>query len=84
MEKVESFELVLDELKNGAKLTVTGGDRFYQSGETITRLDNGSKYRMNKDDFIALFHNNTFYYYEDNSVFIDDLKDEDYYRYYKK
>jgi len=84
MEKVETFELALDELKNGAKLTINGNDRFYQSNETITRVENGSKYRMNKDDFIALFNKNTFYYYEDNSIFIDDTKDEDYYRYYKK
>ena len=40
--------------------------------------------KMKKEDFIELYRDETFYLKEDNSIFIDDEKDEDYYRYYKK
>lgn len=84
MEKLESFDLVLDALKNGEFLTLNGKDRFYIKNELIHHQDNGSYYKLKIDDFIAIYYKDTFYTYEDNGVFIDNEKDEDYYRYYKK
>lgn len=84
MERLESFELVLDALKHGEFLTVNGYDRFFQKGDIITYLCNGSSFKLKIDDFKAIYHKDTFYVYEDNNVFIDNDKDEDYYRYYKK
>lgn len=84
MEKLNSFDLVLDALKNGEYLTVNGKDRFYMKQDVIVHLDNGSSFKLKMDDFKAIHHKDIFYLYEDNGVYIDNDKDEDYYRYYKK
>ena len=57
---------------------------FYLSNGYVVNKFNGSSVKMKKEDFIELYRDETFYLKEDNSIFIDDEKDEDYYRYYKK
>ncbi len=44
----------------------------------------GSLVKINEEDFIELYKNDNFYIFEDKEIIIDETKDEDYYRYYKK
>ena len=84
MEKIDSFEETLMYLKDKAVITSDGRNLFYLSNDYVVNKFNGSSVKMKKEDFIELYRDETFYLKEDNSIFIDDEKDEDYYRYYKK
>ena len=84
MEKIDSFEETLMYLKDKAVITSDGHNLFYLSNGYVVNKFNGSSVKMKKEDFIELYRDETFYLKEDNSIFIDDEKDEDYYRYYKK
>ena len=84
MEKIDSFEETLMYLKDKAVITSDGRNLFYLSNGYVVSKFNGSSVKMKKEDFIELYRDETFYLKEDNSIFIDDEKDEDYYRYYKK
>lgn len=84
MEKIDSFEETLMYLKDKAVITSDGRNLFYLSNGYVVNKFNGSSVKMKKEDFIELYRDKTFYLKEDNSIFIDDEKDEDYYRYYKK
>jgi len=84
MEKIESFNLVIDYLKDKAILTTNGKNRFYLIEDKIVCRNDGSSFKLSIDDFKSLYQKDNFYIFEDNSSFIDDSKDYDYYRYYKK
>ena len=84
MEKIDSFEETLMYLKDKAVITSDGRNLFYLSNGHVVNKFNGNSVKMKKEDFIELYKDETFYLKEDNSIFIDDEKDEDYYRYYKK
>ena len=84
MEKIDSFEETLMYLKDKAVITSDGRNLFYLYNGYVVNKFNGSSVKMKKEDFIELYRDETFYLKEDNSIFIDDEKDEDYYRYYKK
>ena len=84
MEKIDSFEETLMYLKDKAVITSDVRNLFYLSNGYVVNKFNGSSVKMKKEDFIELYREETFYLKEDNSIFIDDEKDEDYYRYYKK
>ena len=84
MEKIDSFEETLMYLKDKAVITSDGRNLFYLSNGYVVNKFNGSSVKMKKEDFIEFYMDETFYLIEDNSIFIDDEKDEDYYRYYKK
>ena len=71
-------------LKEKEILTANGKDQFvYRSGKVICRF-NGNSLTLTIDMFLELYRDQVFYIYEDDKVFIDDGKDEDYYRYYHK
>lgn len=84
MEKLESFDVVIDSLKQGNILTTNGNDRFFMKNNLINHLSKGSSFRLKMDDFKSIHYKDTFYVFEDNNAYIDNSKDEDYYRYYKK
>lgn len=84
MEKIQSFEETLIYLKDKAVLTTNGRDMFYLKNGNIVYKFNGNSLSIKKEDFVTLYKDEDFYLLEDNNVYIDEAKDEAYYRYYKK
>lgn len=83
MEKLRDINEALAYLKQGDIVSSNGKDQFIIRNKKICHYDNGSFFSMNVSDFLDLYKNNNFYLYED-SVYIDEEKDEAYYRYYRK
>ena len=84
MDKLGNLNEVLYHLKDKQILTTRNKDQFVYKKEKIYRYFNGSCIVLSLDDFIELYGDETFCLYEDDTVFIDEEKDEDYYRYYRK
>ena len=84
MEKLESIEQAVTYMKEGAILTTNKFDEFLWDGGKIRRRFDGSSVVMRLPDFLDLFNNVTFYVLKDDEFVVDDQKDEEYYRYYKK
>ncbi|MBR0461154.1 MAG: hypothetical protein IJJ00_00340 [Erysipelotrichaceae bacterium] len=84
MEKINSINEVIAHLKDRELLTGNGKDIFVYKKDKVYRYFNGSSIAMSPEDFISLYGQETFYLYEENGVYIDEEKDEDYYRYYRK
>lgn len=71
-------------LKEGAILTTNNNNHFIYKNEKFYHYFNGSLIKLDLNNFIEIYKKEVFYLYEENGTFIDDSKDEDYYRYYKK
>lgn len=84
MKTTFNIEEAINELKNGEVLCTNFNNQFVYKNEKIVHYFNGSVISMSIDNFIELYRNELFYLYEDNGTYIDDSKDEDYYRYYRK
>lgn len=74
---------ILSYLREGDIVTSDGKDQFILKGEKVFRYYNGSRFSLDLKDFADLYKKNRFYLYEE-SVEIDETKDEAYYRYYRK
>lgn len=74
----------IDYLKQGFILKDNKKNEFLLKNKMIYYFNNGSLFKINIEDFLELFKESKFYIFEDNNIYIDDSKDEDYYRYYKK
>lgn len=83
MQKVKDINEAIAYLRDGDILTKNGKDMFAFKNDRVYRYDNGTKFSLTLEDFYSLYKNNDFYLYEE-AIEIDDQKDEDYYRYYKK
>ena len=83
MDKLSSMKEVLSCLKEGDLLTSNGKDRFVMKGDRVFCYIDGTRFSMTVEDFAELYMKNRFYLYEE-SVEIDESKDEAYYRYYRK
>lgn len=83
MQKLNDVKEVLSYLNEGEIVTSNGKDQFVMKNKKIYRYSDGSHYGLNQNDFIDLYRNSNFYLYEE-PLEIDDKKDEEYYRYYKK
>ena len=84
MEKINSFSEVIIHLKEKEILTTKNKDFFVYKKEKVFRYFNGSCFAISIEDFIELYKKETFFIYEESGTFIDNDKDEAYYRYYKK
>lgn len=84
MEKLEDIEQAIIYMKAGAILTTSRYDEFLMEKGKIRRRFDGSSVLMRLEDFIDLFQNLPFYVLKDDENEIDEKKDEEYYRYYKK
>ena len=71
-------------LKEGAILTTNNNNHFIYKNEKFYHYFNDSLIKLDLNNFIEIYKKEVFYLYEENGIFIDDSKDEDYYRYYKK
>ncbi|MBP5279438.1 MAG: hypothetical protein J6Z03_03060 [Erysipelotrichaceae bacterium] len=83
MQRLKDISEAIGYLRDGDIVTTDGKDQFILKNEKIYRYREGTRYGMDIKDFMELYNKNTFYLYEE-SVEIDESKDEAYYRYYRK
>ena len=83
MQKLNDITEAIDYLREGDIITGNGKDLFILKNDKVYRYNEGTHYGMSIKDFMELYNKNTFYLYEE-SVEIDEDKDEAYYRYYRK
>ena len=83
MQKIDNIREVVAYLKEGELVTSNGKDQFVLKNSKINHYKDGSHYGLDIEDFMELYKNSNFYLYEE-PVEIDEKKDEEYYRYYKK
>lgn len=81
-DKIADFNLVLTLLKNGEILIsfIKGKKTFFaMKKDKIFCQNNSSSYSLTVLDFTNLFHDASFFIFENNENFIDIKKDEEYY-----
>ena len=83
MQKLRDTKEALSYLKEGDIITTNGKDQFVYKNEKVYCYADGNHFGLSVTDFVSLYINKTFYLYEE-PITIDETKDEDYYRYYKK
>lgn len=83
MQKLNDIKEAVSYLSEGEIITTNGKDQFILRNKKIYRYSDGNHFGLDPKDFIELYRNSNFYLYEE-SVEIDESKDEAYYRYYKK
>lgn len=83
MQKLKDIKEAIQYLKEGEIVTSNGKDQFVLKNKKICRYQNGTHFNLEPSDFLDLYRNNDFYLYEE-ALEIDEKKDEEYYRYYKK
>ena len=83
MQKLNDINETLTYLSDGDIVTTTGKDLFVMKNKKISRYFNNNRFVLELNDFVSLYKNTNFYLYEE-SIDIDESKDEAYYRYYKK
>ena len=83
MQKIKDINEAISYLKQGDILTENGKNNFVFKNNRIYNYNEGTRYSLELEDFVKLFNKNTFYLYEESAE-IDENKDEDYYRYYRK
>ncbi len=83
MQKLKDINEVTNYLKQGEIVTNNGKNQFILKNKKIYCYNDGTHYNLDLKDFVELYHNETFYLYEEE-VLVDDKKDEEYYRYYRK
>ncbi len=83
MQKLNDVKEVLSYLNEGDIVTSSGKDQFILKNKIIYHYGEGSHFKLSISDFVDLYKNTTFYLYEEPFE-VDEKKDEEYYRYYKK
>ena len=83
MQKLNDINEAVSYLREGDIITGNGKDLFMMKNKRIYRYCEGTQFGLSIKDFMELYNKNTFYLYEE-SVEIDESKDEAYYRYYRK
>ena len=83
MQKLRDINEAVSYLKDGDIVTSNGKDLYVYKNERIAVYSKGTHFTLELADFVKLYNKNTFYLYEE-SVGIDETKDEAYYRYCRK
>lgn len=83
MLKMKDIKEALDYLMQNEILTSDGKDQFIFKKDKIHYYNEGTHFIIEVNDFLDLYKKNSFYLYEE-TIEIDEDKDEAYYRYYKK
>ena len=83
MQKLRDINEAMVYLKEGEMLTENGTNRFVMLDGRISCYDSGTRFSLDLKEFKELYQKNSFYLYEE-TVQIDEDKDEAYYRYYRK
>lgn len=83
MEKIQDIKDALSYIRQGEIITTNGKDQILFKKDKVYCYSDGSHYNLDLSSFIELYKNTNLYLYEEQ-VEIDEKKDEEYYRYYKK
>lgn len=83
MERLHDINETVAYLNEGEVVTCNGKDQFVMKNKKVYRYNDGTSYSLSISDFVDLYRNSVFYLYEE-ALEVDDKKDEEYYRYYKK
>lgn len=83
MQKLNDIKETISYLNEGEIVTSNGKDQFVMKNKKVYRYCDGTSFSLSIKDFSELYKNTDFYLYEE-ALEIDDKKDEEYYRYYKK
>ena len=83
MDQIKDINEAVEYLRQGELITTGKGDLFLWKEERIHHYGQGTHYSLSIDDFKELYAKNSFRLYEE-TVEIDESKDEAYYRYYHK
>ena len=84
MEKLETFTDVLLSLKDKEVLTTNKKDRYILKKGKIYCFMDGTSFVLSLEDFKDLYQEKTFFVFKEEGAYIDNDKDEAYYRYYRK
>ncbi len=84
MKRIETFKEVILYLNDGAILSTFSVREIYLKDKKVHFSFDGNGFVLTMEDFMNLYRNETFYLMEDDEFAIDESKDEDYYRYYRK
>lgn len=84
MEKLETFTEVLLSLKDKEVLTTNKKDRYILKKDKIYVYIEGTSFVLTLEDFRDLYQEKTFFVFKEEGAYIDNDKDEAYYRYYRK
>lgn len=84
MEKLETFTEVLLSLKDKEVLTTNKKDRYILKKDKIYVYREGTSFVLTLKDFKDLYNEKTFFVFKEEGTYIDNDKDEAYYRYYRK
>ena len=84
MEKLNNIQEAILALKDKEILSTNKKDRYVFKRNNIYVYNNGTSFVLTLDDFKELYKEKTFYVFEEEGSFIDNDKDEAYYRYYRK
>lgn len=84
MEKLNNIQEAILALKDKEILSTNKKDRYVFKKNNIYVYNNGTSFVLTLDDFKELYKEKTFYIFEEEGSFIDNDKDEAYYRYYRK
>lgn len=83
MQKLNDINETMSYLNDGDIVTSNGKDQFVRKDNKICHYNNGNHYNLDIKDFMELYRKTNFYLYEEPFL-VDEKKDEEYYRYYKK
>lgn len=83
MEKLKDVKEALSYIRQGEIITSNGKDQILFKNDKVYCYNDGSHYNLDTESFLDLYKNTNLFLYEEQ-VEIDDKKDEEYYRYYKK
>ena len=83
MIRVNDINEAIAYLQEREIINSNGKDQFILLDKKVYRYYEGNQFGLPLRDFKDLYKNTTFYLYED-SVVVDEEKDEAYYRYYQK
>ena len=84
MEKLNNIQEAILALKDKEILSTNKKDRYVFKKNNIYVYNNGTSFVLTLDDFKELYKEKTFYIFIEEGSFIDNDKDEAYYRYYRK
>jgi len=84
MEKIESFQFVIDYLKQGEIIVNKDRASFHYDNNKISVHNKNAHFLLSLDEFIELYRKDTFYLYTNNQESIDENKDTDYYSWKSK
>ncbi len=84
MIKLNGLKEALTYLKASEHVYTEDNAMVIRKGDMYVIVKKGTRFKLSEDDLISLYSDTEFYYDDKKDVFIDILKDEEYYRFKHK